>query len=300
LTKALNKEYTFLKGAVCSADFLVVSAVVDDLKDKSAAQLYGWLGDDWYNFGTYDWNACDVCIIKESETIVCVSDIGDVAVAQRGGIRKTEIIGHENELPIDIGKLRAIKAINNSVIAVGMGRQVYIRKAQDQWLAIDKDIRSFPSQGKVFGFEDIDGFSLENMYCVGWYGEIWHYNGKKWTQKNSPTNQILSIVCCGGDGNIYICGRRGLIIIGKGDQWEIIEQQDTIEDFWGMVWFSGKLHLASTRAIYVLDSDKLSLVDFGDDIPSTCYDLSVSEDVLYSVGEKDLMLFNNGNWQRLD
>lgn len=300
MSEPLKNDYTFLKGAVSQSDFVVVSAVVDDLRERSPAQLYGWLGDDWYDFGTYGWRTCGVCILEESGTIVGVSDAGDVAIAARGGVREVETVGYGDQIPLHLGKLRAVKAIGGVAIVTGMGRQVYMRESSGRWKAIDEGVRRLNPGRKPVGFEGIDGFSLENIYGVGWNGEIWHYDSKRWTQKSSPTNQVLTNVCCGGDGNIYVCGRRGLLIAGRDEQWEIVDQQNTIEDFWGIAWFADKLHLATMRAVYVLEGNQLSLVDFGDDIPLTCYDLSVGKDVLCSIGEKDVMLFVEGSWRRLD
>lgn len=300
MSDSLSKDYTFLKGATSAEDFVVVTAVVDELGDRSAAQLYCWLGDDWYDVDTYGWSSCGVCILNESKTIVCVSDLGEVAISAPGGVRGTEWVSANGQPLSSTGKLRTVKTIGEVAVTAGMGRQVYMRESHAQWKAIDAGMRRLKPEGKPVGFEGIDGFNLNHIYAVGWQGEIWHFDGNDWTQKGSPTNQILTNVCCGSDGNVYACGRRGLLIVGYGNQWQIIDQKDTIEDFWGISWFNNKLYLSTMRAVYTLEQGSLVLVDFGDDIPLTCYDLSVGNNVLCSVGEKDVMLFDGNTWQRLD
>jgi len=250
LNEPLKIDYTFLKGAVLTSELVVISAVVDGLASKSPTQLYGWLGDGWYDLGTYGWNTCGLCVLEETETIICISDFGEVSIAKRGGIRTLEKIGTEDFSPKKFGKLRTVSVIDGAVVAGGVGRQVYVRGSENNWKPLGSS--NFTLESKLGGFEGIDGFSLKNIYGVGWNGEIWHYDSKIWTRKSSPTNQMLTAVCCSEDGNVYICGRRGLVIVGKDDLWKIIDQQETIEDFWSVVWFDDKLYLSTMRAVYTV------------------------------------------------
>ena len=61
--------------------------------------------------------------------------------------------------------------------------------------------------GVPAGFEAIAGFGEENIYAVGWRGEIWQRKDDGWIQRDSPANVILTGVCCTDDGYVYICGR---------------------------------------------------------------------------------------------
>ncbi len=33
---------------------------------------------------------------------------------------------------------------------------------------------------QIWGFDDLDGFSEQDMYAVGGAGDVWHYNGEIW------------------------------------------------------------------------------------------------------------------------
>ena len=70
-----------------------------------------------------------------------------------------------------------------------------------------------PKSGENAGFEDICGFNLTEVYAVGWNGEIWQWEGVRWIDRPSPTNLILTGVCCGTDGNVYACGQNGTLIV---------------------------------------------------------------------------------------
>ena len=87
---------------------------------------------------------------------------------------------------------------------------------------------------------------------------------------------------------------------GRGDEWRAIRHESTIEDIWGLAWFNDSLYLSTMRAVYRLKDDVLELVDFGDDLPATCYHLAAGDGVLCSIGEKDVMMFDGQQWERLD
>jgi hypothetical protein len=301
VSEPLKDTYTFLTGAANGKEFVVVASVVDELGDRSAAQLYFWLGDDWYDVDTYGWSTAGLCVVQQDKpTIVCVSDAGDVATAAAGGIRGEERIGEGGETPRKIGRICRVRSIGGMAHTAGMGRQVYRRETNGDWRAIDNGVRRQRKDGKVVGFEGIDGFDKDDIYAARWNGEIWNFDGQAWRQIDSPTDQILTNLCCGGDGYVYACGRRGLLLRGHGDEWRVIRQESTIEDIWGLAWFNDSLYLATMRAVYTLKDDALELVDFGDDLPTTCYHLATGGGVLCSIGEKDVMMFDDQKWERLD
>ena len=146
----------------------------------------------------------------------------------------------------------------------------------------------------------MDGFSEEDIYAVGWDGAIWRYDGHAWTQADSPTNIVLTDVCCGGDGNVYACARLGLLLRGRGDRWSVIEHNSMEDDIWSMNWFQGRLYLSTMQELFILDKDVLEAVDMGDDPPDTCHKVSSAGGVLWSVGAKDVMAFDGTNWTRIE
>ncbi len=58
-----------------------------------------------------------------------------------------------------------------------MKRQVYRRGGERRWTDMSAP---FPKPRETAGFEAIDGYSSNEIYAVGWSGEIWQFNGKKW------------------------------------------------------------------------------------------------------------------------
>jgi len=153
-------------------------------------------------------------------------------------------------------------------------------------------------QTDAVGFESMDGYSAKEIYAVGWGGEIWQYDGSKWTDRNGPTSVILSSVCCAPDGVVYITGQQGIMIRGRNDLWETIAWDDDVSvDLWDLCWFQDKLYVSSMTALFTLEGNTLAPVDFGDIGEATCYSLTTAEGVLWSVGRDDVMSFDGATWR---
>ena len=177
-----------------------------------------------------------------------------------------------------------------------MKKQGYLREDAHRWRCISKDIAG--GQG-VHGFEAIDGFSLHDLYAVGWLGEVWHYNGNTWQQKNVVTPVILTDVCCGGD-LVYAIGRENTFVTGRGDSWTV-KQLDLPVDLLSICWFQGALYAASARDIFKLNEHStFEPVVIESDYPATCGKLALGTNSMLSAGERDWFTFDGTNWKRID
>lgn len=295
--------FSFAIGAVRSKDigYLVLSN--DEMSHKKIrySGFVQWHAGEWADGGHTEWLTAGIAIAKQPlEQMIAVSEFGKVLLLGSGD-RHEEEIGSSKNSPKDRGPLRGVRNIEGNIYVVGMDRQVYRRDGVNLWSSIDKGARPTVANDEVVGFESIDGFKERDMYAVGWEGEIWRYNGKIWTQIDSPTNFILVDVCCGGDSKVYACGRRGLLLRGKDDQWGIIEHESITDDIWSLAWFREKLYLSTMNAVYTLDkNDQLKKVNMGKDVPETCFNLSTADGVLWSIGAKDVMSFDGKKWMRID
>lgn len=221
--------------------------------------------------------------------------VGGGQTAEEPGVA---VSGQDPDRRGPMSELRCIAG--GRAYAVGTNRQAYRRDAPGRWVCIDQTAQS-PDQDPInTGFKSIDGFTEEEIYAVGWGGEIWQFDGATWAQHASPTNVALQKVRCAGDGTAYVCGQGGILLQGRGATWQPILHDATTEDLWGMEWFDGRLFISSTHFIYELKDGTLVPADFGNgDYPRTCYHLSAADGIMWSVGAKDVFEFDGKAWARI-
>jgi hypothetical protein len=139
---------------------------------------------------------------------------------------------------------KRLKCINGITYAVVTGRRIYKRVAVGQWVPLNE---GFPKIKRSLsqGFSDMDAFDESDMYAVGGNGDVWHYDGKKWTQMGFPSNVELGTVTCAGDGNVYISGEGGSLWVGQKSTWKSIYKGSSSILWNDVLWFEGKLWLSS-------------------------------------------------------
>lgn len=208
---------------------------------------------------------------------------------------------HENiQGPDDYGFLTDIKVIENSVVATGMSRQVYLRKDNKNWIRFDDGVLDNSIEvDKVTGFRSIDGCSITDIYAVGLEGEVWNYRDAVWREIVSPTNMILEQIKAVTPNDIYAVGQSGIILYGGGDKWEIVEQSITDDDFWGVEWFNNSIYITSATDIYKLNAEKeLEIITPKEKGPQQFSRLRASQGVLWSFGYEKAFWTKDGNtWE---
>jgi hypothetical protein len=295
-------QFSFVMGALREAElgYLVLSN--DEAAERKIphALFVSWRPQEWGNGGQVKWRAAGVGVTKHPLVqMVAVGEFGD-ALLIGSGDRHEEKITAGKKSTADRGPLRGVRCIGDNIYVVGMDRQAYRREGANSWATIEQGLPSTGEGSPVVGFEAVDGFDERDIYAVGWKGEIWRFDGARWDRVDSPTNAVLVDVCCAGDGNVYACGRNGLLVIGRAGGWRVHEQQGFSEDLWSVAWFDGKLYAASMDTVYVLENRQLIVVDMGKDGARTCYDLAVGPGRMWSIGAKDVMAFDGRSWTRID
>lgn len=300
MTEEIKNEYSIRSAAIRHRELKYFIAADDDLKDTDVphACVFALNKTRWEQV-LIEKNLSSVCVAKiPKEQMVAVDEYGNVHVIGSGDSNPEYVSDGQNS-PESRGPIREVRAIDGRAYAVGMDRQVYRRESLNVWKAIDGNINKKPASDDVFGFESIHGFSGNDMYTVGWHGEIWHFDGKKWTRIESPTNLILTRVYCAPTGIVYACGQSGILVAGKSNRWEIIEHDTTDQDLWDMEWYEGRLYLSTINQLFFLDNNILVPVDTGEEIPATCYHLDAADGILWSIGAKDVLEFDGKEWTRV-
>ena len=293
MKQQMSKTSLYVAGAARLKD-LIYFIVLDKklaAQEKEHARFIGFKEGKLGHMGDRNWKAVAACVVKKpSERFLALGEDGEVFTYLGGGKVVEEKIVPKPKV------LRGVGVVDGLAVACGMKRQVYRRDGEATWTAMHAPA---PDKGNA-GFEAVAGFSSKEMYAVGWNGEIWEWNGKKWVNRASPTNLILTSVCCAADGKVYICGQTGTLLKGRHDTWKVVDLGDFNDDLWAVRWFKDRLYLASMKALFTLGDGGLEPVDFGDDAPATCYRLTDAEGVLWSVGSGDVFSFDGSTWTRAD
>ncbi len=251
--------------------------------------LVGIFRGAWGDAMNTVWNSTAIAVARApAEKVVLIGEDGDVETYVGGKVEKESI----RPAPVH---LRNARTIDGHVYAFGMKRQVYQRTGELTWVDI-----SAPMAGATdaLGFEAGDGFNAKEIYAVGWAGEIWQYDGSRWSQRKSPVSVTLTSVCCAENGKVYAAGREGVLLEGRGEQWAPVELSTPANaDFWDLCWFGGRLYVATSVGLFTLEGDALVPVDFGEKAPQTFFSLSSFDGVLWSVGKADVASFNGKIWQ---
>lgn len=289
----ISKNSVYTKGAA-RFSYLVYLVIKDrDLlkQDVEHSRFIGFQRGQLGHMGDRNWSTTAVCVARQPvQKLVAISEDGDVFTYAAGKA------GDEVIKPTPV-VLRGLGVVDGYPIACGMKRQVYRRIADDTWVEMHAPP---PREGENAGFEAIAGFNINEMYAVGWNGEIWEWNGQAWLNQTSPTNLILTAVCCGDDGNVYVCGQNGTLIQGRNDSWNLVPLEDIAEDLWDLCWFERKLYLATMTSLYVMTGANVAPVHFGPDRPATCGKLTAAEGVMWSIGSDDVFSFDGKQWMRID
>ena len=191
--------------------------------------------------------------------------------------------------------LRCIRKIGDQVFAAGVDRAVYAR-AGGTWRSLSTE--NLMDADRPTAIQGIDGFNPTDVYTAGWDGELWHFDGKTWTQLQSPTNIILNDIAAGPDTCVAV-GLAGQIVSGEGDNWEMIEHTETEDDFWSVRYFDGAFYLSSLSGIFQLKDGELSMFRHIDDEMRTAYALTVGPSGLWSIGPQDIALFDGTDWRTI-
>jgi hypothetical protein len=291
-----RSNWGFSRGVVYRHDRVYILSTLAHLEEQRehVTRVLRWNGQ-WVHW-LIEWAIGGICVVDTPELQVFSMGLGGRIHVQTATAWHEEMVDTTDEGPPYRGMLRDIRLVGDSIYVAGMGRQVYQRHANGDWTRADAGPLARKGEARGVGFNSIDGFSADEIYAVGWGGEIWQMKKGKWKGLSSPTNVILERVLCAPDGNVYICGQAGTVIVGRDTSWNVVEHLETKDNFWGMEWFGGKIWLASLSDLYTLSGTTVERVDFGNGTKLTCGWLTARDGVIWSIGPEDVTYYDGTSW----
>jgi hypothetical protein len=200
-------------------------------------------------------------------------------------------------LPERRGFLMDLRSIDGSWYAVGGHRQV-CRLDPDGWKAIDKGIHLPGDEGEAKLLLSISGTSPTNIFVAGYDGFVAHYDGRRWTQLDCPTNVGLQRILCVGP-DVYACGHANTVMCLSNGVWRRFTEPDPSVIFWDMVHFQGRVLVCTKKALFEIAGDGLREVTVPKKHhPVAFYRMDAGEDVLWTCGDETVLQFDGKNWKK--
>jgi hypothetical protein len=243
-----------------------------------------------------DWAVVSLTSIRRSGSLFtfALGEDGQVLIIEKERVWERPIV--RDERAATRGPLRKVRPVGSTVVAVGMDRQVFFNGEDEVW----RDVSATGTEAKpVTGFEAVAGTSVEDLYCAGWRGEVWHRRGNDWRQLDSPTNILIHDLFLDGEV-LWGCGLAGLVLRYQGGAWEVLDQGAFNLDLYSVAVFGGRVFFASLYGNYELRDGKLYDVDYDVTPPTTGHTLCNVGDALAAVGAKDMLMFDGSAWRRLE
>jgi hypothetical protein len=291
---------SYIGGAAINRGLAFFILTIDELNEKQVphGHVIGWRAGRMQKLASLNWYPKAILPAADGSFVTVVGVHGEVAVIGAQGVTESEIVV-DGESPRKRGPLRAGTCVPGALVMVGMDRQAYMKPDKGTWQRMDAGLPA--SSDNRQGLEAVAGHSLDSLFAVGWQGEIWRFDGMRWQREDTPTHAVLTSVINAQNGVVYACGRRGLIVRGRENQWEALTTTGVVEDLWSLAEFQGAIYASSLHGIYRLtDAGELDPVNGGPPDGATFHQLVTSPDLLWSIGPKDIIAFDGTTWRQLD
>lgn len=224
--------------------------------------------------------------------------------------RAKGLTGLEDRVPFDDetgpqrGGIRRLRSVDGHVYGAGGRRSVCRREGPNHWVPLwDKSLPLPKVKRKVdendYGFDDIHGFSANDLYAVGGEGDVWHYDGKRWKQIPFPSNMDLYNVCCGGDGQVYIGGRSGAVFRGRENRWEKIHDGGLSLRLKDMEWYQDRVWCTNDYGVWTIKDGKFEDAGLPLAIGNCAGRLAVGDGVMVLAGMYGAAMYDGQEWQML-
>lgn len=193
----------------------------------------------------------------------------------------------------------SVRRIGDCLYASGMLRRMYRRRTAGPWEQVGDGERMINPDALETGFRDIAGWSDNDLTCVGLGGEIWWFDGSRWSQIDSPIAVRLDAALQIDEKTVVACGVRGSVLRGHAHKWEVIRTLDGVGDLTSIEIFGGRTFLAGRSGIYELCRDELRVVDLGLGRSISTGYLSASGESMWSVGSSSVAVFDGSQWSEV-
>jgi hypothetical protein len=240
-----------------------------------------------------------VCVVtKPPRTYFSLGRDGKIFITVSGGSDSVETIPDAGTGKGKLGYVCQIREVAGALYVCGDQGQVY-RRVDASWQHHDEGLLHRERRERDISLNSIDGTAANDLYVVGDYGVIFHYDGKKWTDASFQTNLHLQRVKCVSRDLVYVCGERGTLLEGSRHGWKNIGEPDMDATIWDLEVFNEWIYLVAEDRLMVSDGKSIKSVDTKLKPAVDAHRLSSRGGILWSIGENDLAFFDGAKWTRV-
>ena len=140
--------------------------------------------------------------------------------------------------------------------------------------------------------------SPDDILAASIDGRVFRLEGGRWIDIGLPSSAIVNCIWRMPNGEFLACGLGGLLVRGSAQRAVVIDHPYRFENFYSVCAFRGETYVSSLTHLYqLLPSGELRRVDPLD--ATTYHLLQATQDVLWSIGAKDLLELRQGQWSRI-
>lgn len=197
------------------------------------------------------------------------------------------------------GLITNLRTIDNKLFLCGSWRTVAMRTDGEwQWMTSQIPLTQEELDGSALnmGFTVMDGFAGDDMYAAGDMDDLWHYNGESWRRIALPSNELITGLCCGGDGKVYVAAHSGKVFTGRDDTWKTLETPHRLGHLGGMVWYEDRIWFVDGVNIWQIKDEKIQEAQLPDHIMKTGGNIAVGAGVLLVTNSNCAAYLKDGQW----
>lgn len=288
-------KVTFVSGTELSNGELIMIAHpkgMDPGKNPKSIFLIRDTNGKWFNVGSVKWLPEWVSGNPKQDSIVMIHWGGSCLEFNEKKNSFSSVYQTEEDKDDPPSELRFSKVVNDQLYVGGTNRFLF-QQVGTQWNEIS--IEAMKGEPMPSSFENITGFSADELYAFGWEGVIWTNKDKVWKQAKSPTESMLfdgAVL----DDKVYIGGQLGIILEGRGEVFTEVTSDLSNSDLLSVCAFDGAVYFSNTQHILRLKDSKLEV--FQKSTPEfKTYKLFTGPSGLWSVSSNHLALYNGIEWK---
>jgi hypothetical protein len=195
------------------------------------------------------------------------------------------------------GYLMGLRLIEDRLFAVGT-QNIVVSQTGGTWTRIDQGIFAPVGATVDRGLNAVSGFSVHDVYAVGFAGAILHWDGVVWTALESPTNiDLLSVYCATGE-QVVVGAGGGIVLVGNKDLgWrDITDPAVTTQLVEAIVEFQGTVYLGTPDHLLKLNAGVLERVATPAGQALSFLSLDTADGALWAAGDESVARFDGVSW----